>query len=155
MTIKELAAACEVSEQAVRKWCARNLVAKDVSQHYIIDETTETAILLYYGKIERNQVAKPAKLSCETNETSFATEETMKEVIEMLKKELENKDKQIESLQKLLEGTTAALVSAQESLKASQMLQANSEQKLQLIEQQQETAAMEEPKKRHWWQFGR
>lgn len=34
-TIKELAETCGVSEQAIRKWCARNQVAKDVAQRYI------------------------------------------------------------------------------------------------------------------------
>ena len=47
-TIKELAETCGVSEQAIRKWCARNQVAKDVAQRYIIDKTTETAILQHY-----------------------------------------------------------------------------------------------------------
>lgn len=37
--IKELAETCGVSEQAIRKWCARNQVAKDVAQRYIIDKT--------------------------------------------------------------------------------------------------------------------
>lgn len=67
-TIKELAETCGVSEQAIRKWCARNQVAKDVAQRYIIDKATETAILRHYGKDEetklRNQpklVAKPTK----------------------------------------------------------------------------------------------
>lgn len=32
--IKELAETCGVSEQAIRKWCARNQVAKDVAQRY-------------------------------------------------------------------------------------------------------------------------
>ena len=108
-TIKELAETCGVSEQAIRKWCARNQVAKDVAQRYIIDKTTETAILQHYGKDTRNQVAQPTETSCETSET-------MKEIIEMLRKELEAKDKQIESLQNSLDRTTAALVSAQESL---------------------------------------
>ena len=43
-TIKELAETCGVSEQAIRKWCARNQVAKDVAQRYIIDKATETAL---------------------------------------------------------------------------------------------------------------
>ena len=85
-TIKELAETCGVSEQAIRKWCARNQVAKDVAQRYIIDKATETAILRHYGKDEGNQVAQPTETSCETNET-------MKEIIEMLRKELEAKDK--------------------------------------------------------------
>lgn len=142
-TIKELAETCGVSEQAIRKWCARNQVAKDVAQRYIIDKTTETAILQHYGKDTRNQVAQPTETSCETSET-------MKEIIEMLRKELEAKDKQIESLQHSLDHTTAALVSAQESIKAAQLLQANSEQKLKMIEKPAEEA--ERPRRKHWWQ---
>lgn len=142
-TIKELAETCGVSEQAIRKWCARNQVAKDVAQRYIIDKTTETAILQHYGKDTRNQVAQPTETSCETSET-------MKEIIEMLRKELEAKDKQIESLQHSLDRTTAALVSAQESIKAAQLLQANSEQKLKMIEKPVEEA--ERPRRKHWWQ---
>ena len=142
-TIKELAETCGVSEQAIRKWCARNQVAKDVAQRYIIDKTTETAILQHYGKDTRNQVAQPTETSCETSEI-------MKEIIEMLRKELEAKDKQIESLQHSLDRTTAALVSAQESIKAAQLLQANSEQKLKMIEKPAEEA--ERPRRKHWWQ---
>ena len=142
-TIKELAETCGVSEQAIRKWCARNQVAKDVAQRYIIDKTTETAILQHYGKDTRNQVAQPTETSCETSET-------MKEIIEMLRKELEAKDKQIESLQQSLDRTTAALVSAQESIKAAQLLQANSEQKLKMIEKSAEEA--ERQGRKHWWQ---
>lgn len=142
-TIKELAETCGVSEQAIRKWCARNQVAKDVAQRYIIDKTTETAILQHYGKDTRNQVAQPTETSCETSET-------MKAIIEMLRKELEAKDKQIESLQHSLDRTTAALVSAQESIKAAQLLQANSEQKLKMIEKPAEEA--ERQGRKHWWQ---
>ena len=142
-TIKELAETCGVSEQAIRKWCARNQVVKDVAQRYIIDKATETAILRHYGKDEGNQVAQPTETSCETNET-------MKEIIEMLRKELEAKDKQIESLQHSLDRTTAALVSAQESIKAAQLLQANSEQKLKMIEKPAEEA--ERQGRKHWWQ---
>ncbi len=142
-TIKELAETCGVSEQAIRKWCARNQVSKDIAKHYIIDRATETAILRHYGKDEGNQVAKPTETSCETNET-------MKEIIEMLRKDLEAKDKQIESLQHSLDRTTAALVSAQESIKAAQLLQANSEQKLKMIEKPAEEA--ERQGRKHWWQ---
>lgn len=149
-TIKELAETCGVSEQAVRKWCARNQVAKDVAQRYVIDKSTETAILRHYGKDEGNQVAKPTTTNCETCETSCETNETMKEIIEMLRKDLEAKDKQIESLQNSLDRTTAALVSAQESIKAAQLLQANSEQKLKMIEKPAEEA--ERPRRKHWWQ---
>lgn len=94
-------------------------------------------------KQEFNNVAQPTETSCETNET-------MKEIIEMLRKELEAKDKHIESLQNSLDRTTAALVSAQESIKAAQLLQANSEQKLKMIEKPAEEA--ERQGRKHWWQ---
>lgn len=42
-TIKELAETCGVSEQAIRKWCARNQVSKDIAKHYIIDRATAAA----------------------------------------------------------------------------------------------------------------
>ena len=142
-TIKEMAETCGVSEQAIRKWSARNQVAKDVAQRYIIDKATETAILRHYGKDEGNQVAQPTETSCETNET-------MKEIIEMLRKELEAKDKQIESLQSSHDHSSVALVSAEESIKAAQLLQANSEQKLKMIEKPAEEA--ESQGRKHWWQ---
>ncbi len=114
-----------------------------------IKELAETCGV-HYGKDEGNQVAKPTTTSCETCETSCETNETMKEIIEILRKDLEAKDKQIESLQNSLDRTTAALVSAQESIKAAQLLQANSEQKLKMIEKPAEEA--ERPRRKHWWQ---
>lgn len=72
-------------------------------------------------KQEFNNVAQPTETSCETNET-------MKEIIEMLRKELE----------------------AKESIKAAQLLQANSEQKLKMIEKPAEEA--ERQGRKHWWQ---
>lgn len=143
MTIKELALQCEVSEQAIRKWCVRNHVAKDVSQHYIIDETIEKAILQHYGKVERNRVAKHSETSCETNET-------MKDIVEMLKRELEIKNTQIEELNE-------RLAESQKLLDQQQQLTALQEQKLQLLIEQKadEEAVTEEPKKKHWWQIGK
>lgn len=133
MTIKELSLKCGVSEQAIRKWCQRNQVAKHAKLGYCIDEATEQAILRHYGV----EVAKP---SCETYETT-------KELIEMLKKELEAKDKQIESLQNALDNTTEALKNSQESLKVAQLLQGNAEQKLKLLEAKEEP----EEQKRSLW----
>lgn len=115
-TIRELAEICGVSEQAIRKWCARNRVKKDVSQHYMITTQTESAILRYYRE-------KHSATSCEPGTATEA-------LIEMLKKELEEKDRQITSLQTALENVTESLKSAQESIKAAQLLQANAEQKL-------------------------
>ena len=156
-TVKEMAAVCGVSEQAIRGWCRQNNVAKDAKgKGFAINESTEMAILLHYGVINAKD-AKANESSCETfcesNESSY---ETLK-MLEMLQKELEAKDEQIAALQMLLQSTTAALVSAQESVKAAQLLQANTEKKLQLIEQQTDPEEEEpvEPKRKHWWQFGR
>ena len=130
-TIKELSAVCGVSEQAIRKWCARNQVAKDVSQHYVIDETIESLILGHY----RVKVAKHSETSCET---SFATNETMDSVLEILKEQLKEKDKQIERLQNALDDT-------QKNLTQEQQLHALTKQQYALLEDSNKK------KKKHWW----
>ena len=38
-TIKEIAAECGVSEQAIRGWCRRNHVAKDAKGSFAISES--------------------------------------------------------------------------------------------------------------------
>ena len=126
-TIKELSVICGVSEQAIRKWCARNQVAKDVAKHYVIDETTESLILGYYGV----EVAKHS-------ETSFATNETMDSVLEILKEQLKEKDKQIERLQNALDDT-------QKNLTQEQQLHALTKQQYALLEDSTKK------KKKHWW----
>ena len=130
-TIKELSVICGVSEQAIRKWCARNQVAKDVSQHYVIDETIESLILGHY----RVKVAKHSETSCET---SFATNETTNELIELLKEQLKEKDKQIERLQDELDD-------AQKNLTQEQQLHALTKQEYALLEDSTKK------KKKHWW----
>ena len=61
ITIKELAAICGVSEQAIRACCRRNQVAKLAKGSFAINESTKMAIFKHYGVDERNQVAKLAK----------------------------------------------------------------------------------------------
>ena len=82
-TIKEIAAECGVSEQAVRGWCRRNHVAKDAKGSFALSESQKSSIYLHYLGVERNEVSQPAKASCETCETS----ETV--LISMLQKELD------------------------------------------------------------------
>lgn len=154
-TIKELSKVCGVSEQAIRAWCRKNKVAKDAkAKGFAIDETTETAILAHYG-VKKAKDAKATKAksfaSCETNETMIMLEILQKE-LDFCKKQLESKDAQIVALQKSLECTTEALASAQESVKASQLLQANTEKKLQIIEQKTDEQEITEKEKNHWWQ---
>ena len=88
-TIKEIAAECGVSEQAVRGWCRRNHVAKDAKGSFALSESQKSSIYLHYLGVERNEVSQPAKASCETCETS----ETV--LISMLQKELDRKETQL------------------------------------------------------------
>lgn len=150
-TIKELSKVCGVSEQAIRGWCRKNKVPKDAKgKGFVINETTEQAILLHYGA----KCAKDAKANernLESNSETLFMLEILQKELDFCKKQLEAKDKQIVTLQKSLESTTEALASAQESVKAAQLLQGNTEKKLQLIEQQADEAA--EFEKKHWWQI--
>lgn len=50
-TIKELAETCGVSEQAIRKWCARNQVSKDIAKHYPMQNIKETSDTLRGPKV--------------------------------------------------------------------------------------------------------
>ena len=153
-TIKELSKVCGVSEQAIRGWCRKNKVPKDAKgKGYAINETTEQAILIYYGAKDAKNV-KDAKANVRNHESNSETLfmlEILQKELDFCKKQLEAKDEQIVTLQKSLESTTEALASAQESVKAAQLLQANTEKKLQLIEQQADEAT--EFEKKHWWQI--
>ena len=63
-TIKEIAAECKVSEQAIRGWCRRNHVAKDAKGSFAISESQKTqAISTLFGG--------SAKRSCETCESKL------------------------------------------------------------------------------------
>ena len=150
-TIKEIAVACGVSEQSIRKWCKRNQVAKQRNQvskeSYVIDESTKQAILQYYHADASNGTSKPScetkQPSCETKQPSCETEKSQDTAInaltEQLKekdKQLAEKDKQLEALNQQLATLTNALASAQEaqtrlteSLAAAQALHAGTIQK--------------------------
>lgn len=122
-TIKEIAVACGVSEQSIRKWCKRNQVAKQRNQvskeSYVIDESTKQSILQYYHADASNGASK---LSCETKQPSCETEKprdiAINALTEQLKekdKQLAEKDKQLEALNQQLATLTNALASAQEA----------------------------------------
>lgn len=123
--ITEIAAECGVSEQAVRAWCRRNHVAKDAKGSFAINKSQKTAIYQHYLGVERKRVSQPAKASCETCETSETA------LISMLQKELDRKneqlsvkDKQIEELNARLAEVSSALVAAQQTAQAAQVLHA-------------------------------
>ena len=155
-TIKEIAAECKVSEQAIRGWCRRNHVAKDAKGSFAISESQKRKLYLHYLGVARKQVAKPAKASCETCETS----ETV--LISMLQKELDRKDaqlsakdEQIRELNARLAECSTALLAAQETARAAQALHAGTIQQ-QLSDGEDRVAASvpEEqaaPNKRRWF----
>ena len=164
-TIKEIAAECKVSEQAIRGWCRRNHVAKDAKGSFAISESQKRKLYLHYLGVARNEVAKPAKASCETCETS----ETV--LISMLQKELDRKDtqlsvkdkqlavkdEQIRELNARLAECSTALLAAQETARAAQALHAGTIQQ-QLADGEDRAAASlpEEqsvPNKRRWFNW--
>ena len=155
-TIKEIAAECKVSEQAIRGWCRRNHFAKDAKGSFAISESQKRKLYLHYLGVARNEVAKPAKASCETYETS----ETV--LISMLQKELDRKDaqlsakdEQIRELNVRLSECSAALLAAQETARAAQALHAGTmQQQLAGEEDRAADSGTEEqavPNKRRWF----
>ena len=155
-TIKEIAAECKVSEQAIRGWCRRNHVAKDAKGSFAISESHKRNLYLPYFGVARNEDAKPAKASCETYETS----ETV--LISMLQKELDRKDaqlsakdEQIRELNVRLSECSAALLAAQETARAAQALHAGTmQQQLAGEEDRAADSGTEEqavPNKRRWF----
>ena len=155
-TIKEIAAECKVSEQAIRGWCRRNHVAKDAKGSFAISESQKRKLYLHYLGVARNEVAKPAKASCETCETS----ETV--LISMLQKELDRKDaqlsakdEQIRELNARLAECSTALLAAQETARAAQALHAGTIQQ-QLSDGEDRAAAsvpdgQAAPNNRRWF----
>ena len=130
VTIAEISVECGVSEQAIRAWCRRNHVAKDAKGSFAITETQKTAIYQHYLGIDRKEVSQPAKASCETCETSETA------LITMLQRELDRKseqlavkDKQIAELNERLSECSTALLAAQQTTQAAQVLHAGTIQK--------------------------
>ena len=154
-TIKEIAADCGVSEQAVRAWCRRNHVAKDAKASFAISETTKTLIYQHYGAVPRNHVAKPAKASCETCETSETTLIAMLQTeLEHKNQQLEVKDRQIEELNARLAECNAALVAAQQTAAAAQALHAGTIQQQLLSDEARADQQHPEPEpvqRRGWF----
>ena len=119
-----------MAEQAIRAWCRRNHVAKDAKGSFAITETQKTAIYQHYLGVDRKEVSQPAKASCETCETSETA------LITMLQRELDRKseqlavkDKQIAELNERLSECSAALLAAQQTTQAAQVLHAGTIQK--------------------------
>ena len=130
VTIAEISVECGVSEQAIRAWCRRNHVAKDAKGSFAITETQKTAIYQHYLGIDRKEVSQPAKASCETCETSETALITMLQIeLDRKSEQLAVKDKQIAELNERLSECSAALLAAQQTTQAAQVLHAGTIQK--------------------------
>lgn len=154
-TIKQIADELGVSKTAVRKKI-ENLGLSDKLQtngnQFAIDKQQENLIKSAFQKKEPQ--TKTANQVSEFPQTSL-------QLVCTLTDQLKEKDQQIKYLQETLNATIEALTAAQENVKAAQLLQANAEQKLKLLEQapaapdQNEPAPEEvrEPEKKPWWKF--
>ena len=130
VTIAEISVECGVSEQAIRAWCRRNHVAKDAKGSFAITETQKTAIYQHYLGIDRKEVSQPAKASCETCETSeMALITRLQRELDRKSEQLAVKDKQIAELNERLSECSAALLAAQQTTQAAQVLHAGTIQK--------------------------
>ena len=151
-TIKEIAAECGVSEQAVRAWCRRN---QDAKGSFAINESIKTAIYQHYLGVGRNEVSQPAKASSETSSPSeMALISMLQNELERKNEQLAVKDRQIEELNARLAESNAALVAAQQTAQAAQALHAGTIQR-QMLEEGGSPADTQEPEQREkmkWWE---
>lgn len=158
-TIKQIADEIGVSKTAVRKKIG-NLGLSDKLQtngnRILVNERQETLIKSEFEKKEPKTGNR--KLVCEKTESLQLVSDMYFALVEQLKekdRQIAEKDKQIEYLQFSLKSTTEALALAQESVKASQLLQVNTERKILELEtkqeQESETETVSEIEKKSWW----
>lgn len=156
-TIKELANELGVSKTAVMKKIdnlgLREKLAKN-GNRLAIREPEEKLIIEAFSKKESTTAnQKTPTKSTTANQKVGDLEELISSLLEQLKAkdlQLAKKDEQIEALQNQMSQTTAALLAAQESVKAAQALHA--------IDRKEDVLAIEgDPKEkdlnRKWWQF--
>ncbi len=123
-SIKEIAAECGVSEQAIRGWCRRNQVAKDERKGYILDDGVKASIYKHYKLCGAKDAAK-AKGKHESNVSQEnGTVELIRVQLQILQNELEIKNKQIQKQAETIEHLSAALEVAQHTAQAAQALHA-------------------------------
>ena len=119
-----------------------------------IREPEEKLIIEAFSKKESTTAnQKPPTKSTTANQKVGDSEELISSLLEQLKAkdlQLAKKDEQIEALQNQMIQTTAALLAAQESVKAAQALHAiDRKEDVLAIEGDQE----EKDLNRKWWQF--
>lgn len=137
-TVKEAAEKCGVTPQGVNKYLRTSGLREQCKQdgnRFLIPETVQKLLETHFDK-----TPEKTETVSETNgnpETKTETVSVPWEVYEDLRKQLDIKDKQIADL-------STALVAAQQSLQAAQMLH-GSEKAEKLME------SGEEKTRRPWW----
>lgn len=145
MNTKEIASLCGVTEQTIRRWCAKNNVPKTRNkhskEHYELSEETILRIIEAYGNVlngsehseqdartekrENTSTIEKGSESSESSEPRSNTEkqleqyvqqiESQQKMIDGLTEQLAVKDGQIDMLSQQLASLTHALTSAQEA----------------------------------------
>jgi predicted transcriptional regulator len=124
-TIKQIADELGVSKQKVYRFIVRNHItaSSEVKQSKLYDEATE--MLIKQGILED----EPYQKSHHEAHQNRINEAVFDAVIEMLQKELEIKNEQIKELNERLSECSAALLAAQQTTQAAQVLHAGTIQK--------------------------
>ena len=160
-TIRQIAGEIGVSKQAIQKRIAREPLYTRIYPYLYttkgtkyIDETGEDIIKSAFNK---NESTTPSIDKSNVSTDKIDNQNTqMDMVINMLKEELEIKNEQIKELNTRLAESNAALItaqqSAQEALKAEQLLHADTKKMLMLPTTQDITESTEQtpPQKSFW-----
>lgn len=146
-TIKQIADELGVSKTAVSKQIAnlglRSSLRK-IGNQFAIDNQQETLIRQAFEEKDRQPNRQPVGGRLTTPVDGEKPSKSIDEaVVDMLQRELEIKNKQIEDL-------NARLAESQKLLDQQQQLNAIAEQKLLMIEGQNNTS---EGEKKPWWRF--
>ena len=172
--LKETAEQCNITVQALRKWCKRNDIPKDAKGKYLITEEVKMEIEKHYGvetKNSENTETMETKNSentetMETMETknsetmeTMETKNTVNKLIDMLEKQLEIKDQQLEVKDKQIQELNDRLKEASERIKEMNIL-LDQQQHLHFLEtkekipkESQNKVETEELEKKKWWMF--
>lgn len=172
-TIKEIAAECGVSARAVRAWCARNEVGTwsehgrnmgrnlsehDISliyRHYGVEVGTsehEEVGTSEHRSEHRSEHGNDVPADSKSSKMKQKTIELLAAELETLRDQLKVKDEQIKVLQEQLGQTTSALLSAQESIKAAQLLHA-ADKKEELLPEATADEDKDKTARKRWWHF--
>lgn len=153
-TLKQIADEIGIDKQKVYRFVVKNGItaSSEAKQSKLYDEVAERLIKRHF-----NHITTSSERSGEAHQKS-GQEQLLEQLIKELEiknEQIREKDRQIENLQISLKSTTEALASAQESVKVAQLLQANTEQKLRLLEQKEEEVEEEQnqqpEEKQNFW----